>query len=203
MGVIVSWNTEGPANAEENAAAVPGSVPDAERYRTEMPSAASPGTYYVWYRVAGDSNHEDTEPQCLVGKIRKMKGEYICAEGAGGIWVKESGDPLSFCFRKPLCDKDTYPFFTGIEVDGKPVSGENYRKERGSVWIHLMPAWLEGLSSGEHRLEVMFEDGTVQTTFEISEADVQPADLPPTGDAQHPLRYLVLVLTGQAGISVI
>lgn len=88
-------------------------------------------------------------------------------------------------------------------MDGKPVSGENYRKERGSVWIHLMPAWLEGLSSGENRLEVMFEDGTVQTTFEITEADVQPADLPPTGDTQHPLRYLVLVLTGLVRISVL
>ena len=29
---------------------------------TEIPKVTDPGTYYIWYKVVGDKNHEDTEP---------------------------------------------------------------------------------------------------------------------------------------------
>ena len=31
----------------------------------KVPTGKEPGDYYVWYKVQGDENHNDTEPQCI------------------------------------------------------------------------------------------------------------------------------------------
>ena len=35
---------------------------DESAYTTSVPTGTDAGTYYVWYRVAGDANHSDTDP---------------------------------------------------------------------------------------------------------------------------------------------
>ena len=35
-------------------------------YTEEVPEMDKAGTYYVWYKVVGDENHDDTEPVCIV-----------------------------------------------------------------------------------------------------------------------------------------
>ena len=32
---------------------------------TSIPKAADAGTYYVWYKVVGDANHNDSDPKCV------------------------------------------------------------------------------------------------------------------------------------------
>ena len=34
-------------------------------WSTSIPTATDAGTYYVWYKVVGDENHNDTEPACV------------------------------------------------------------------------------------------------------------------------------------------
>ena len=38
-------------------------------WSTTIPKAANAGTYYVWYKVAGDEHHKDTAPVCVTVKI--------------------------------------------------------------------------------------------------------------------------------------
>ena len=40
-------------------------------YTTSIPTATNTGTYYVWYKVAGDENHNDTNPACVEVTINK------------------------------------------------------------------------------------------------------------------------------------
>ena len=39
-------------------------------YTTSIPTGTNAGIYYVWYKVKGDANHNDTEPQSLTVIIR-------------------------------------------------------------------------------------------------------------------------------------
>ena len=38
-------------------------------WSTSVPVGTNTGSYYVWYKVAGDSNHNDSAPSCVVVKI--------------------------------------------------------------------------------------------------------------------------------------
>lgn len=42
-----------------------------EGWSEDIPSETNAGTYYVWYKVAGDENHNDTEPVCVPVTISK------------------------------------------------------------------------------------------------------------------------------------
>ena len=43
-----------------------------ESYTTSIPTATDAGTYYVWYKVTGDANHNDTTPACVEVKINPV-----------------------------------------------------------------------------------------------------------------------------------
>ena len=40
-----------------------------EGWSDKIPSVKEPGDYYVWYKVSGDGNHNDTEPECILVTI--------------------------------------------------------------------------------------------------------------------------------------
>ncbi len=42
---------------------------DENLYTTSIPTATNAGTYYVWYKVVGAENYNDTEPVCVVVAI--------------------------------------------------------------------------------------------------------------------------------------
>ena len=105
---------------------------------------------------------------------------------------------MSFRIKRSGNDEKTYRKFTGIQVDGKTVDKNDYEAKEGSVIIDLKPTYLETLSVGEHTLNVVFEDGNVETTFSIIQAN-----LPQTGDTQNPLLYVVVAVIGLAGIGFI
>ncbi|MCR5587706.1 MAG: Ig-like domain-containing protein [Lachnospiraceae bacterium] len=46
-------------------------VPEENSFNTEIPVAKDAGTYYVWYKVKGDENYNDTEAICLEVKIEE------------------------------------------------------------------------------------------------------------------------------------
>lgn len=181
-------------------------------YSAFIPTKTDAGTYYVWYKVVGDTGHSDTEPHCIPVIIAESKELYFYKSGAHGIWQKESGGELSFRISRTVNDEVTFGKFTGIEVDGKRVGKTNqagetiYEAKSGSVIIELKPAFLGTLSIGEHRLTAVFEDGKTETVFTVSksdESDVKDANLPQTGDAQKPLFYVALAIICLAGIGLL
>lgn len=42
---------------------------DDSLYTTSIPAKTDAGTYYVWYKVVGDDNHNDSEPACVTVTI--------------------------------------------------------------------------------------------------------------------------------------
>ena len=46
-------------------------APSDNLYNTSIPTAINAGTYYVWYMVQGDDNHNDSNPQCTAVAIIK------------------------------------------------------------------------------------------------------------------------------------
>ena len=42
-------------------------------YTTSIPTATEAGTYYVWYKVVGDENHNDTKPVYVTALINEKK----------------------------------------------------------------------------------------------------------------------------------
>ena len=46
---------------------------DEKLYTTDIPTETDAGTYYVWYKVVGDENHNDVEPACVKVTIAEEK----------------------------------------------------------------------------------------------------------------------------------
>ena len=44
-------------------------APAEDAYSETVPTGKDAGTYYVWYKVLGDGNHNDTEPASVEVKI--------------------------------------------------------------------------------------------------------------------------------------
>ena len=44
---------------------------DTSKWSTSVPEGTDAGTYYVWYIVKGDENHNDSEPKCVESTIAK------------------------------------------------------------------------------------------------------------------------------------
>ena len=49
---------------------------DESLYTTSFPTKTDAGTYYVWYKIAGDENHNDTKPACVEVTINKANPTY-------------------------------------------------------------------------------------------------------------------------------
>lgn len=60
--------------------------------------------------------------------------------------------------------------FQSVEVDGAEVESSNYEVTEGSTIVEFNIEYVGSLESGEHSVNVVFEDGTASTTFTIEEA---------------------------------
>ena len=52
---------------------------DESLYTTSIPTATDAGTYYVWYKVEGDANHENSAPACVTASISEADKEALTA----------------------------------------------------------------------------------------------------------------------------
>jgi hypothetical protein len=57
------------------AVTVDNTAPDSTAYGASVPTATNAGTYYVWYKVVGDSNHTDSAAKCVKVTIAKKNEE--------------------------------------------------------------------------------------------------------------------------------
>ena len=55
-----------------------------------VPTGRNAGTYYVWYKVVGDENHNDTEPDCATSVIRGEISYEVTFKVENGAWDDET-----------------------------------------------------------------------------------------------------------------
>ena len=99
---------------------------------------------------------------------------YIFESGGSSSWTKGSGKTIDFTVKRNINDAKTYALFTGIEVDGKPLSTTDYTAANGSLKGSLKASFLATLKEGKHTLSVQFTDGTAETEFTIKAAPKVP-----------------------------
>ena len=64
---------------------------DESLYTTSIPSKTNAGTYYVWYKVVGDSNHNDTSPDCVTVTVNKAAYDVTITPGSNMTKTTDSG----------------------------------------------------------------------------------------------------------------
>ena len=99
--------------------------------------------------------------------IEETQTYYSITEGAGSSYVLQSGNSLT------IRGNGEFSKFTGIKVDGVLIGKENYDVKSGSTVVTLKSSYLNTLSTGTHNLEILWTDGSANTTFTI-QASVNP-----------------------------
>ncbi len=89
---------------------------------------------------------------------------YKITEGAKSTWKKSSTTGLTFQ------GNGAYAKLRMVKVDGKLVGAGNYTKKSDPTIITLVASYLETLSTGEHTLTIVWEDGTAEAIFTVSDS---------------------------------
>ncbi len=88
---------------------------------TKAPTASAAGTWYVWYKVEGDRNHTDTDPECATVIIAKQERTLTIR------YLYTDGSEAAEAYREILTEGKKYsvtaPKITGYQADPKKVSG--------------------------------------------------------------------------------
>lgn len=90
--------------------------------------------------------------------------DYTIIEGANSAWSQNSDGTLTFRANGEFAK------FTGVKVDGNPVSADQYTAVSGSTIVTFHADYLKALSVGTHTLTVLFNDGECSTNFEVTVA---------------------------------
>lgn len=93
-----------------------------------------------------------------------MAPEYKVIEGANGTWKQNSDGILTFRAN------GEFSKFTGVKVDDQLVDAKNYTAVSGSTIVTLSADYLKTLSTGNHTLTVLFNDGDCSTNFTVQVA---------------------------------
>ena len=93
-----------------------------------------------------------------------MAPEYKVIEGANGTWKQNSDSTLTFRAN------GEFSKFTGVKVDDQLVDAKNYTAVSGSTIVTLSADYLKTLSTGNHTLTVLFNDGDCCTNFTVQVA---------------------------------
>lgn len=107
-------------------------------------------------------------------EIAILKPEII--GGKGQTMVVDAAKDLSFRSSAPI------EFFQKVLVDDKEVAAENYVLTEGSTIVTLKTSFLKTLGVGEHKLSVVSDTGTAETTFTVAEA-ANPTPAPDSSQA--------------------
>lgn len=116
--------------------------------------------------------------------------QYKVTYGAGSVWIKGSGKTQRFIANGAVKD------FVELRVDNLPFN-DGVTISSGSTIADISAKAMEKLSNGTHTVTFIYTDGTASAKF-----TVQPK-YPPTGDANHPALWLILVVSGIAGIALV
>ena len=124
--------------------------PDDAEYKEEIPEAEGVGYYYIWYKVKGDKNHNDTA------------SSYVKTTLAAEDWVTVDG---------VVYDKDKSPVSNAVVklLQGNKLVDKTKSDADGGYYF-AVPA-------GLYNIVIEAEDSTVTNMAEISENTTKDIDI--------------------------
>ena len=147
------------------------------------------GAWEVSTQASDSHNGEETRTCGRCDKAETKEFFYIFVDGEAKQWIMGSTEDITYTFRRSPEDEKTFENFTGILVDGKPVSEESYTAEEGSVIVTLKASYLATLGAGKHTMTAVFADGSKNAPFYVIDPSV-----PATGTGSGiPLRMVTIV----------
>ena len=163
----------------------------------DIPTGTNSDTYYVWYKVTADDNHNDSTPACAEVKISP---DYTVKDVTGlsgtgkNEWQKGSEDGVVITVRDAGAD-NSFDRFVGVKLDGGNLAKDvDFTVKKGSTVVTLLPATLEKLSVGEHAVTVLFDNGEVGMALTVTAAKSGNATSPQTGDNSHVGLWIALMI---------
>ena len=142
-------------------------------------------------------------------------------EGESHTWTKGNTNDVDMTVKLNGTVDNSYAHFTGVQLGGtKLTKGTDYDAHEGSTVVTLKAAMLEKLAVGAYTVSILFDDGQVDTTLTIKAAATPtatatptaaptpaptstPRPVPKTGDSDHPVLWIGLILLGIAGLAAL
>lgn len=133
----------------------------------------------------------------------KLSTEYEILGGEKSTW---NGDSEGLTIR----GSGEFTKFIGVKVNGIFLSEEYYVAKSGSTIITIRDSYLETLDAGVHTIEIVWTDGSAETTFIVLENDeeITPPDTkdevisPKTEDNVLAMLWITLIMIGMVIISI-
>lgn len=158
-------------------------------FTAELPTATQAGTYTVWYKVEGDGNHTDSEPQSLEVTVAKAAAPALEPMNAQHRYTLTGEQTLSVAGRMPG-DAGALQYTADAKTDAKGLVSDWSVAEDGTVRYTLTGA---GAAEDTATLTVKigsenYADATVQivltmTAREVPTGTVNPITHPYDGKA--------------------
>jgi len=137
----------------------------------------------------------DTTVTAVWETIPAAPADYDILNGANSKWTQDSDGNIS------VRGSGEFSKFVGVKVDGKTVDEKYYTVKEGSTIVTLKPEYLNTLTLGKHTLEIVWTDGTANTTFTV---DAKPANTdtksPQTGDSSSIALWIALLFVSGFGV---
>ncbi len=89
---------------------------------------------------------------------------YAMIDGDGQTWAKGSEGGLTFHATGSFEDD-----YTGVLVDGEEIDEDNHEDSAGSVIVTLLSDYLDSISTGNHTLTIVYENGEVEANFTVED----------------------------------
>ena len=99
---------------------------------------------------------------------------YAIVEGADSTWTRGSGKSVVMVAKRSLADETCFAHFTRVQVDGITLGDGDYDATSGSTVIAFAPTYLQTLATGVHKVTIIFDDGSVETTLTVAESTPDP-----------------------------
>ena len=125
-------------------------------------------TYTATFENEAFKTQTKTEKIPVTGEEESVT--YTFSQGADGKWTKGSTEAFNIVVNRSKDDNTTFSHFKSIEIDGKVLSAESYTAESGSLKAALKSDYLNTLAAGSHKLKIVFDDGSAETSFTVTEA---------------------------------
>ncbi len=162
------------------------SVP-AEGWGNSIPKGTDARTYYVWFRIVGDENHNDIEPACLTATIARAVPD-VTAPVVRALVYNGSSQKL---VTAGAAEGGTMQYALGTNDTTAPAEG----------WSTSIP---KGTDAGTYYVWYRVQGDKNHT-------DIRPvciiatvgAEVPKTGDDSSPLLWLGVILVGIMTIVVL